>query len=204
MSVEPRGDVWRVRWRENGQNRSRTFVARADAETFDAERARARRGVYATDDGQPCIPLGRERAVALVDAADVEALAAFSWRRNGNGYVVRSLTRDTTEAIHRQIMGLAPDDPREVDHINRNKLDNRRGNLRVVTGLDNQHNREAARVEQIPSGKWRGRCQVAGQTIRTPARASRETAETEIAALRLAAQIRAGISLVPTEYPRPS
>jgi len=48
MSVEKvqrdnRETVWRVRWREHGRNRARTFSSRRDALDFDAERRRARR-----------------------------------------------------------------------------------------------------------------------------------------------------------------
>ena len=48
MSVEKvqrrsREIVWRVRWREHGRNRARTFSSRRDALDFDAERRRARR-----------------------------------------------------------------------------------------------------------------------------------------------------------------
>lgn len=35
--------VWRVRWREHGRNRARTFSTRRDALDFDADRRRARR-----------------------------------------------------------------------------------------------------------------------------------------------------------------
>jgi integrase len=47
MSVEKvqrsSGSVWRVRWREAGRNRARTFSTRRDALDFDAEIRRARR-----------------------------------------------------------------------------------------------------------------------------------------------------------------
>jgi integrase len=48
MSVEKvqrqnREVVWRVRWREHGRNRARTFSSRRDALDFDADRRRARR-----------------------------------------------------------------------------------------------------------------------------------------------------------------
>jgi integrase len=40
MSVERRGKKWRVRWREGGRARSRTFDRRDDAVLFDADRTR--------------------------------------------------------------------------------------------------------------------------------------------------------------------
>lgn len=48
MSVEKvqrqnRETIWRVRWREHGRNRARTFSSRRDALDFDADRRRARR-----------------------------------------------------------------------------------------------------------------------------------------------------------------
>lgn len=42
MSVTKRGDGWRVRWRENGQNRSRTFDRKTDATRFDEDVRRAK------------------------------------------------------------------------------------------------------------------------------------------------------------------
>ena len=57
---ERRGDnaaggevVWRVRWRQHGRNRARTFSTRRDARDFDAEVRRQRRagGLAALDAG---------------------------------------------------------------------------------------------------------------------------------------------------------
>ncbi|MNT54080.1 AP2 domain protein [compost metagenome] len=45
--------------------------------------------------------------------------------------------------MHRQIMGLSFGDPNMVDHVNGNKLDNRRGNLRLCIKSENMHNRRA-------------------------------------------------------------
>ena len=62
MSVEKvqrrsREVVWRVRWREQGRNRARTFSTRRDALDFDAVRRRARRaGTLAQlDAGAQCL-----------------------------------------------------------------------------------------------------------------------------------------------------
>lgn len=51
MSVEKAGKRWRVRWREGGRNRSRTFDRKGDARDFDADlRIRRQRGPLAVLD----------------------------------------------------------------------------------------------------------------------------------------------------------
>lgn len=54
--------------------------------------------------------------------------------------------------MHRQVVGISPGDPRFVDHINGNTLDNRRENLRIVSALQNSWNR----------GKRKGKSQFKG------------------------------------------
>lgn len=46
----------------------------------------------------------------------------------------------STVRMHREILGLYQGDKREGDHINHNTLDNRRGNVRIVTHQENAHN----------------------------------------------------------------
>ena len=57
----------------------------------------------------------------------------YAGKRNG-----KSIQREVS--LHRLLLGddLTPD--KEVDHVNRNKLDNRRCNLRIVTGAENRQN----------------------------------------------------------------
>lgn len=94
------------------------------------------------------------------DEIDKDRVMKFKWVING-GYVrahhictglywmlatdkLPSTKRDKYVRIvihmHRMIMNLASDDPREVDHINHNPLDNRRKNLRIVTRRQNLMN----------------------------------------------------------------
>lgn len=81
--------------------------------------------------------------VALVDAADVLLLGGDPWHaqklRGVPCYVRRGRSSDA-ELMHRLIMGFVHGDGREVDHINRNGLDNRRANLREATRAENIHN----------------------------------------------------------------
>lgn len=95
---------------------------------------------------------GNVIAVALVDAADLEVVRGRPWSINNNGYAVRTerLTIDGrvicyTVRLHRLVLGLTRGDGRVVDHINRDRLDCRRQNLRVVTSLENNRNRDRSR-----------------------------------------------------------
>jgi|SRR6185437_13223143 len=79
----------------------------------------------------------------LMDWADFSRLGHLPWRRGTRGYVKREEMvryQRSSYGLHRTIMGLPKGDRREVDHINRDPLDNRRGNLRVCTHAENGQN----------------------------------------------------------------
>ena len=74
---------------------------------------------------------------AIVDLCDVDALAARSWHIHC-GYA-RGFVNGKKVYMHRHILGL---DKSEIcDHINGNRLDNRRENLRLVDKQRNARNR---------------------------------------------------------------
>lgn len=98
-------------------------------------------------DGAVLIPLrardGSVRAYAIVDAADADWVNQSRWCLGGKGYAYRAVSVGGAQqwhTMHRDLLGLAPGDGLEADHINRNKLDNRRSNLRVVTRAENAQN----------------------------------------------------------------
>jgi len=72
-----------------------------------------------------------------VDADDFDYLSSFRWRKNKAGYAVNTNSRKRI-IMHRLIMN-APEN-KDVDHINRNKLDNRKENLRLCTQAENARN----------------------------------------------------------------
>jgi hypothetical protein len=109
------------------------------------------------------IPLINSDEVTLVDVEDAEVVAPYRWRVNATGYVVttRRVSRDglgpNSIYLHRLIMG----EPRglEVDHISRDRLDNRRRNLRPATRGQNASNTPANRtsVSGYRGVVWHGR-----------------------------------------------
>lgn len=91
----------------------------------------------------------RKGVAILVDDEDFASLSKHVWRLDGLGYAGRNIRTPkgtlVCHRIHRQIMGLEIGDKRRVDHINGNKLDNRRANLRIASQAQNLHNRGAQR-----------------------------------------------------------
>jgi hypothetical protein len=87
-----------------------------------------------------------ESKVALFDLADLSLLEAITGTLSlKKGYVRYAYTVDSYKQesayLHRVIMN-APDNL-QIDHINGNRLDNRKSNLRLCTNQLNQQNKEA-------------------------------------------------------------
>jgi len=93
---------------------------------------------------------------AIVDDADFDYLSQWSWRRaSQTGYPRRSTSKSgkwLTIDMHRQLLGPAPAGY-ETDHKNRNRLDNRRENLRFVNPRVNRLNRGSLKVQKH-GRKW--------------------------------------------------
>jgi len=88
---------------------------------------------------------------ALVDNQDYDWLNQWKWHSLSNDYAARN-TKNGYIRMHRLIM-----DAKEgifVDHINRNKLDNRRKNLRFCNKSENAINSKK-RIDGITS-KYKG------------------------------------------------
>ncbi len=110
--------------------------------------------------------------VAVVDDADYEALAQFRWQRSAQGYAHRYRRQRPAKGVsilmHRVVLD-APSD-RDVDHINHDGLDNRRGNLRLCTPSQNLANRARQKNNTVsiykgvsfdvrwPKKPWYARC----------------------------------------------
>lgn len=76
--------------------------------------------------------------VMLCDIDDWERLKQLYWTEH-NGYAVTTKNYDHP-IFHRLVMNI--DDPKiQVDHINGNRLDNRKSNLRLCTNQENSMNK---------------------------------------------------------------
>lgn len=105
--------------------------------------ARARRLLAALEDGCSLVPLhGKGGLVvdhALVDADNVEDLLYLRWYRTAWGYTASTFAKQWV-SMHRAILDLEKGDKRQGDHVNGDRLDNRRCNLRIVTAAQNLQN----------------------------------------------------------------
>lgn len=105
----------------------------------------------------------------LVDYEDYPIISQHTWNRNpGNGYIQSRLrlgrTENKTVYMHRLIMGVSGHKT-YVDHINGNKLDNRKENLRICTPSQNGHNKhfqggKIIGVTKVIRSYWEARIQV--------------------------------------------
>ena len=94
------------------------------------------------------IPLTQGK-VAIVDDEDYEYLMQWKWHLSCNGYARRSVDfykqngkrSGYSVFMHRQLIS-APIQFK-VDHINNNRLDNRRLNIRLCTDRQNSYNSKA-------------------------------------------------------------
>ncbi len=76
----------------------------------------------------------------LYDAEDHKLISKYGWFKSNN--YIRGYARHKKQqiAMHRLIMGIVDNPNIEVDHINHNKLDNRKSNLRLCTRAENSRN----------------------------------------------------------------
>lgn len=95
---------------------------------------------------------------AIIDADDVDKVKNIKWRMNCNGYVHNN--SDTSIFLHRRILNTDC----LVDHINGNRLDNRKANLRIATKSQNQMNVDYKGI--YPSkNKWIAKIKLNGKQV---------------------------------------
>lgn len=129
------------------------------------------------------IPLTKGK-VALVDDQDYAYLSQWRWRVNSKGYAIRSETINGKEVVycmHRIILGAKRG--QYVDHINHDRLNNIRANLRLCTQSQNQANRRLQKNSTTgykgvtrSEDRWQARIWVRGRCIHLGYHDTAETA----------------------------
>lgn len=119
------------------------------------------------------LPLHGQRGIfygwATIDAADVPATKDIAWTKDPRGYVVgRPPGFNRAVSLHRWLLLGGAKGRLIVDHANRDRLDNRRANLRWADSAGNAQNTSLAKnnssgfkgVSRAARGKWRARITV--------------------------------------------
>ncbi len=101
----------------------------------------------------------------MVDDVDFNYLSQFKWHHAGKGYAARRNRGGKDNHLiymHRELTN-APEGM-VVDHINQNKLDNRKVNLRVVENWVNLHNhsRKVGAAYHKAARKWESYVSIRG------------------------------------------
>lgn len=112
-----------LQYKRHGEIKSRT---KYDPNEFVVEEDLVRIFLYNKD--------GDKVAKALIDKDDYNLVKDYKWCLDKNGYVKNSKQKYLHRTITRETTLY-------VDHINGNKLDNRKSNLRVCSNADNLKNR---------------------------------------------------------------
>ncbi|OQY12404.1 MAG: hypothetical protein B6I31_03260 [Desulfobacteraceae bacterium 4572_19] len=112
----------------------------------------------------------------LIDRADRELISQYTWNINPvNGYVQTRIRKgrehSTPLYMHRLLMGACKGDS-QVDHIDRNRLNNKRSNLRFVTWSENQLNKGLGRDNTLG---FRGVCLTKDFTFRAQLKVMNKT-----------------------------
>lgn len=116
------------------------------------------------------VPLSRG-AVAIVDEADLERVTQYRWHLSFYGYAASKKYRGY---MHRLIVDAQPGNT--VDHINGDRLDNRRANLRIVPKATNlqktdrlvhAHNKSGYKGvwRRSDTGRWTAQASVNGKGV---------------------------------------
>lgn len=87
----------------------------------------------------------KEGKEVLLDDKDYEYVSKYRWYITSDGYAARSTYPNGacyTVMMHRHILNLERGNKMQVDHINGNRLDNRRNNLRLCTPYQNSLNKK--------------------------------------------------------------
>ena len=83
------------------------------------------------------------RKITIINDADYSIVGDKIWLMDSKGYVYQGKRKGKRLFLHQFIMGDYPKGFTQIDHINGNKADNRRSNLRFCNNRENHLNLRA-------------------------------------------------------------
>lgn len=111
-------------------------------------RALKKHNSVAHDDELQCYvgKLSNTNSIFMVDSNDIDIVSKYCWYENNYGYAITRVGKTRQILLHRLIMfGVdGGEASTKVDHINRNRLDCRRSNLRTCADAENALNRSVS------------------------------------------------------------
>lgn len=108
---------------------------------------------------------GEEKNRSLISKEDKKKIEGFNWNTSSGGYLFLQTKERKFISLHLFLLGKRND--LVIDHINGNKLDNRRENLRFVTKSQNQWNSKSRRGYSFSStfNTWKVQIRKNGKTV---------------------------------------
>lgn len=92
-------------------------------------------------------------AEVVIDAEDIHKVKYFKWKLSNSGYAMNT-PKYKASNIHMSHVILGVGNEVFIDHIDHNKLNNRKSNLRIVTKSQNQMNVNYKGVTKQNNGKY--------------------------------------------------
>jgi hypothetical protein len=109
------------------------------------------------------IHTNRDKTI-LVDDEDYEHLNQFIWWVDSTGYAAGRPQKAQRQPVRMHTLLIPRPRGTVIDHVNQNRLDNRKQNLRAIPHYLNILNTKSTNVKKRANGRWQSRVTICGVT----------------------------------------